>query len=508
MAPALLCVIVVSYFLLLLLISWRTSKNSNNDSFFIGNKKSKWLLVSFGMIGTQLSGVTFVSVPGAVVFDSFSYFQIVIGNFIGYIIIAVVLLPLYYRLQLTSIYTYLLNRFGMYSYKTGASYFLLARTLGATARLYLVVHILQSILLSQLHFPFWLISFVLMMMIVLYTFRGGVKTIIWTDTLQTSCIILGVIICSIYLLHYLHINITQSMAGIKYYHLAHIFAYNINSSHFFLKQIVAGIFITIALNGLDQEMMQKTISVKTLRDAQKNTILSAIIFVIVVFLFLFLGGLLYLFAYKNGAQYISIPGRPLQFLFHSQNIAGDIAFPFIVLHYLPAFASVVFFIALVSALFPSADGAIVALTSSFCIDIYGIYRQPISSEKQVYVRKLTHFCFAILFFLLLLMYDWINNKSMIGVILQIAVYIYGPLLGLFALGIMTNKQIKDMWVPFVSILSPILILLINYYQYVFFHSFRFGLELIVFNGLFSFIFFYILSYKNTNIPPLTPQKKM
>ncbi|MFL5810209.1 MAG: sodium:solute symporter family transporter, partial [Flavisolibacter sp.] len=301
MSPLLLFSFVIGYFFLLLIVAYYTSRNANNDTFFIGNKNSNWMLVAFGMIGTSLSGVTFVSVPGAVGkpfaggFEAFTYFQIVIGYVIGYFIIAYVLLPLYYRLNVTSIYNYLSTRLGFVSYKTGASFFILSRTLGATARLYLVVAILQDAILSDFGIPFWLTTLIILLMILLYTFEGGVKTIVWTDTLQTTCMLLGLIICVVYILKSLHLGFGEGVAALSRERFTNVFVWDPNSRLFFLKQVLAGAFITITMTGMDQEMMQKNISVKKLKDSQKNMISFSVIQAVVVLLFLFLGGLLYVY---------------------------------------------------------------------------------------------------------------------------------------------------------------------------------------------------------------------
>ena len=302
MSPTLLLGFITAYFLLLLAVAWKTSRHATNESFFIGNKSSNWMLVAFGMVGTSLSGVTFISVPGAVGKDGFTYFQIVLGHFIGYIVIAYVLLPIYYRLNLTSIYHYLDSRLGRRAYQTGASFFILSRTLGATARLYLVVKILQDAVLDGLNVPFWVTALVILVMILLYTYEGGVKTIVWTDTLQTTCMLLGLVICVYYVLSGLGISFGESISQLQKNNLATIFSTDIDSKQFWAKQILAGIFIAIAMTGMDQEMMQKNISVKTLADSQKNMITLSFIMLGVVLLFLYLGGLLYLYAPTVGVR--------------------------------------------------------------------------------------------------------------------------------------------------------------------------------------------------------------
>ncbi len=471
MSPYVLFSFVIGYFIILLAVAWYTSRNSNNESFFIGNRKSNWMLVAFGMIGTSLSGVTFVSVPGAVKTEAFAYFQITIGYLIGYLTIAFVLLPLYYSLNVTSIYNYLSSRLGFASYKTGASFFILSRTLGATARLYLVVKILQDAILADFGVPFWLTTLIILIMILLYTYEGGVKTIVYTDTLQTSCMLAGLVICTIYILNSLNISFGESLNQLSDKGYSKIFFSDPGSKFFFAKQIIAGAFITITMTGMDQEMMQKNISVKTLKDSQKNMITIGITMLLVILLFLFLGGLLYLYADQFGV-----------------GATGDKVFPEIALRHMPPVVSVIFIIALISALFPSADGAITALTSSFCIDIIGIKRRDDMTDKQKHqLRKRVHLVFASIFLAFVLVFRWINEPSMIGVILKVAAYTYGPLLGLFSFGLITKRSLKDRFVPFVCIAAPVICYLIDANQKALFGGYQIGLELLVINGLLTFI---------------------
>lgn len=480
MSPGLLFSFVIAYFVILLVVAWYTGRNSNNDSFFIGNRNSNWMLVAFGMIGTSLSGVTFVSVPGAVGRDAFSYMQITLGYFIGYITIAYVLIPLYYRLQLTSIYNYLDSRFGKSSYKTGASFFILSRTLGATARLYLVVRILQDAILSSFGVPFWLTTIIILFMILLYTYEGGVKTIVYTDTLQTTCMLAGLVICVGYILHTMHLSLGESFTAMGERGLTTIFNTDPDDKLFFGKQILAGAFITITMTGLDQEMMQKNISVKTLKDSKKNMVSLAFIMVIVIGLFLFLGGLLHLY----GAQ-------------QQVTAAGDRLFPELALHHMPPVISVIFIIALISALFPSADGAMTALTSSLCIDILDMQKRTdwTEAEKKKY-RQRIHLLMAFIFLLFVMVFEWVNNQSMIGVILKVATYTYGPLLGLFAFGILTKRKVQDALVPVVCLAAPLLCLVVDIYQASIFGKFQIGLELLIINGLFTFIGLLLISHKD------------
>lgn len=479
MSPALLFAILIAYFALLLAVAWATSRNANNDSFFIGNKSSNWMLVAFGMVGTTLSGVTFVSVPGAVGVDGFGYAQIVIGYVIGYIAVAYILLPLYYRLQLTSIYHYLDVRLGRRAYQSGAGFFIVSRLLGATARLYLVVNILQAIILDSLGVPFWLSTLVVLGMILLYTYKGGVKTIVWTDTLQTSAMLFGLFACVWILLGELNMSVPESLTQMQSQGLANIFTHDPDSPNFWLKQIVAGALITITMTGMDQEMMQKTISVKTLKDSQKNMLTLTAVLVVVLMSFLFLGGLLYLYAPIAGVT-----------------ASGDKIFPAVVMGHLPAALQVVFLIALISALFPSADGAITALTSSTCIDLLGIKRRTdLSEEDKERLRRRVHLGFAALFLVLVMGFKLADSPSMIGVILKLAAYTYGPLLGLFAFGMLTRRAVTDRLVPYITIGAPILCALLEYNQEHLLGSYRLGLELLMVNGILVYAGLFAISQK-------------
>ena len=492
MSPYILLAFVVAYFALLLVVAYFTSKKSDNNSFFIGNRNSNWMLVAFGMIGTSLSGVTFVSVPGGVMKNGFAYFQLSIGYLLGYIVIAYILLPLYYRLNLTSIYNYLSTRMGIKSYKTGASFFILSRTLGATARLYLVVNILQNVILNDLHVPFWVTTLIILAMILVYTFEGGVKTIVWTDTLQTLCMLAGLVICVVFILNKLDLNMGQAISQMSAKGYNKVWFTDPNSKLFFVKQILAGAFITITMTGMDQEMMQKNISVKTLGDSQKNMLTLAVTMLGVILLFLFLGGLLYLFAESNGAAMINDA-----FMIGDTNVGKDNLFPTMALHYMPQAFSIVFIIALISALFPSADGAITALTSSFCIDILGIQQRDDLDEKgKKKLRQRVHLIFAGIFLLAVLGFKAINESSMIDVILKIATYTYGPLLGLFTFGILTKRTVNDNMVPIICILAPIISFVVDKYQKEIFGNYEIGNELLIFNGLITFLMLFIFSTSN------------
>lgn len=479
MSPLLLFSFVIGYFLILLTVAWYTGRNSDNHSFFIGNKNSNWMLVAFGMVGTSLSGVTFVSVPGAVAKESFAYLQITIGYLFGYLMIAYILLPLYYRLNLTSIYNYLSSRMGFNSYKTGSSFFILSRTLGATARLYLVVNILQEVILNSFNVPFWATTLIILVMILLYTFEGGVKTIVYTDTLQTTCMLAGLVICVFYILNQLNMGFGDGLQAMNDRGYSKIFFTDPNSKFFFLKQILAGAFITVTMTGMDQEMMQKNISVKTLKDSQKNVMSMAITLAITIVIFLFLGGLLYLYA-----ENLNIA------------VSGDQIFPVLAMEHMPPVVSVIFIIALISALFPSADGAITALTSTFCIDIIGIQRRAdLTEAAQKKIRQRVHLTFAAIFLVFVLIFKWVNDPSMIGLLLKIAAYTYGPLLGLFTFGIITKRIVNDALVPYICIAAPIICFILDKYQKSLLGSYEVGLELLIINGSITFLGLLLISKK-------------
>ena len=513
-----LLLFVFVYFIGLLVISYFTSRNSDNQSFFIGNKKSKWWLVAFGMIGTSLSGVTFISVPGTVgkmtgteyIFGGFEYYMMVIGFFIGYFIVAAVLLPLYYKMNLTSIYTYLGRRFNVEAHKIGSIFFIISRAIGATARLYLVVNVLQIFLLEGLGVPFWVTAMVLLLMVLLYTFEGGVKTIVITDTLQTSFMIISLIACIVFILSNLNFSFGEAYTILEQKNYTHFINTDVNSKTFFLKTILGGIFITIAMTGLDQEMMQKNISVDNLKNSKKNMLTFAGTLLFVNLAFLFLGGLLYLFALQNGADYSQITtivdGKEVVsnvFGFKDsagniKNIMGDDLFPALSLQgYFPMAISVIFIIGLISALFPSADGALTAVTSSYCVDLLNLNEDKNKTEKEKKrLRMKVHLTFTVVFFILIMIFKALNDKSIVYLIMEIAGYTYGPLLGLFAFGIFTKFQISRKYsILAVTILAPIFTYIINALV-IHFTDYRIGVELIILNGLLTFIGLWLVKNKN------------
>ncbi|MDX1954289.1 MAG: sodium:solute symporter [Chitinophagaceae bacterium] len=498
MSSGLLFTFVIGYFLILLGVAWYTSRKSDNDSFFIGNRSSNWMLVAFGMIGTSLSGVTFVSVPGGVGTGNFFYFQVVLGYLLGYLVIAFVLLPLYYKMNLTSIYTYLEQRFGIQAHKAGAFFFILSRTIGATARLYLVIIVLQLFILDKLGIPFVATALVILVMILLYTFEGGVKTIIYTDTLQTTGMLVGLVACILVITRSMDTDLGGMFQMINEKGYSRIFNWDVNSGSFAVKHILGGMFIAIAMTGLDQEMMQKNISVKNLGDSQKNMMTFTAIMMLVNFMFLVLGGILYVYAGSKGIQ-----------------TAPDDLFPTIALS--PEFSGsigIIFIIALISALFPSVDGAITSLTSCFCIDILGLKKSTASEKAKKNTRLKVHISFAILFFLLVLIFKAINDKLIIDFILKFAGITYGPLLGLFAFGILTKRVLNPKLIVWVCIIAPLLAMGIDmlsspeWYEKKLhvslglqslsdsvFRGYKIGYELIIINGLFTFLGLWMISKK-------------
>ena len=469
-AVSLFC-LVIAYFALLLAVAWRTSRHANNASFFIGNKRSNWMVVAFGMVGTTLSGVTFISVPGAVGAGGFGYLQVILGYVLGYVAVAFILLPLYYRLKLTSIYHYLDVRLGGGAYRSGAAFFILSRLLSASARLYLVVNILQITILDSLGVPFWLTTVVILAMILLYTYEGGVKTIVWTDTLQTAGMVIGLLACVGWLLHEMEIGPLESLARLHDAGLTRWITSDIDSPANFWKQVLAGFFIVLAMTGMDQETMQKNISIKTLRDSQKNMLVLTVILTAVLVLFMFLGGLLSLYAPTVGVA-----------------ATGDKLFPAVVMGHMPAALQLLFFIGLVSALFPSADGAMTALTATFSLDILGIERRAdLVEADRVRIRHRVHLGFCALFLVLVLLFKWIDNASMVGLVLKLTGYTYGPLLGLFAFGLLTQRAVRNRWVPWVALAGPALCYAVDVNQAALFEHYRLGLELLVLNGVLVFI---------------------
>lgn len=461
------------YTAILFLISFITAGKGSNETFFLGNRKSPWFVVAYGMIGASLSGVTFISVPGWVNDTAFSYLVMVFGYVMGYIVIAYILLPLYYRLNLTSIYTYLENRFGFWSYKTGAFYFLVSRIIGASLRMFVVINVLQVFVFDSWNIPFWATVLIFMFLINLYTFRGGIKTIVWTDTLQTTFMLTAVIVSVFVILKHLDANFFEMIARVWNSDYSQLFITDINHPKFFLKQFVSGAFITIVMTGLDQDMMQKNLSCKTLGDSQKNMISLGFILILVNLFFLFLGAMLFLYA---GDLNINLPEE------------SDELFPLLALKYLGPFAGIVFIIGLISAAYSSADSALTSLTTSFSIDFLKLGENEKLSEKQkINIRHLVHFCIALVLIGVIIFYNMINDEAIIDKIFTIAGYTYGPLLGLYAFGLFTNYKLKDRFLPVIAVLSPVLCYFLSVFSKDLLFGYNIGFELLIINGLLTFL---------------------
>lgn len=476
----LILLIIALYFGLLLFIAWLTGRNSSNEAFFLGNRKSPWYIVSIGMVGTSLSGVTFVSVPGMVRGIDMTYMQTVLGFFVGYILIAQVLLPLYYKLQLTSIYSYLEERIGRYSYKTGASFFLLSKIVGAAARLYLVVLILQHYVFSTWNIPFGVTVVISIFLVWLYTFRSGIKTIIWTDTIQAICLVAMLVVIIWQVKDKLGLDMAGMVDAIGNDPHFRIFEFSDwHSTQHFAKQFFSGIFITIVMTGLDQDMMQKNLSCKSLKDAQKNMYTYGFAFTPVNFLFLSLGILLLILAEK---EQIALPA-----------MSDDILPMFCTSGILGSSILIFFTIGIIAAAFSSADSALTALTTSFCVDILGVTHQETRQAKRT--RLKVHLLISILFALIIIIIREVNDRSIIDAIYMIASYTYGPLLGLFVFGLFTQKHPRDKFVPYICIASPLICFSTSYLveKHI---GYTFGYEMLMLNGLITFMGLWLLSYKH------------
>lgn len=487
MSSNLILICVISYSVLLFTVTWYTSRGANNESFFVGNRSSKWYLVAYGMIGASLSGVTFISVPGAVGIAQFGYFQVVMGYLIGYFIIAFVLLPLYYRLNLTSIYTYLLQRFGNSSYKTGAFFFILSRTVGAAFRLYIVVNVLQTFVFDDLGVPFFVTVSIFIALILLYTYQGGVKTIVYTDTLQTTFMLLSVVLSVVFIMKQMDLNIGEVYNKIVNSQYSQVVFNDWKLKTFFPKQFFGGVFIAIAMTGLDQEMMQKNISCKNVGEAKKNVITFSFVLLLVNVLFLILGALLYIYANESSIPLmVDTDGK----------IISDNVFPTIALNYLGPFSAVFFIIGLISAAYPSADGALTALTSVFCIDFLGLKEMQNKTEtEKTKIRYTVHIGFAFLLLSVILIFKLINNDAVINNLFTWASYTYGPLLGLYSFGLLTKRNVRDNFVPIICLLSPIICYLLNSYSVQLFNGYLFSFEILIVNGLLTFMGLLLISKK-------------
>lgn len=478
MSATILFIVLMCFFGLVFGISYFTSKNVNSETFFTGNRKSPWYVVAFAMIGTTISGVTFISVPGEVGHSGWTYLQFLLGNFVGYWAVALVLIPLYYKLNLISIYTYLDQRFGVRSYKTGSFFFLLSRTIGASFRMYLVAGVLQLAFFDALGIPFVVTVAIAIFMIWAYTYRAGIKTVIYTDTLQTTFLVTSVILTTILISTQLDMSFGDMVKAIDQHPYSKIFDWDWRSKTNFFKQFMAGLGIVIVMNGLDQDMMQKSLTCKNKRDAQKNLFWFSLAFILTNLLFLSLGVMLYIYAQMKG---IPVPEKTDDF------------FPLLALNHFGTIAGVLFLLGIVSATYSSSDSALTALTTSFCIDFLNL--DPKSQDSRS-ARKKVHIGFSVLLFLVIVLFRIINDESVVTAVFKVAGYTYGPLLGLFAFGILTKRQVKDRWVPVLGILSPVITYIINLNSEAWLGGYKFGFELLLLNGLIMFTGLWLLTKKN------------
>ncbi len=476
MDPTSILLLIGAYFALLILISIFTGKNDSNDDFFKAGKSSPWYLVAFGMVGASLSGVTFISVPGWVKASEFSYMQVVFGYFLGYLITAYVLLPLYYRQNVTSIYEYLEHRFGWHSYKLGALSFFISRVLGASFRLFLVAIVLQQFVFDAWDIPFEATVILSIVLIWVYTFRGGIKTIVWTDTLQTLFMLLSVGLSMYFILGEMDWDLGDFLASpeLKQYTQV-IFIDDIFEKQHLVKSFLGGMFITICMTGLDQDMMQKNLTCRNLKDAQKNMVTFSVVLVLVTFAFMLLGALLFIYADANQIALPVMDGSP----------KSDLLFPEIALNSGLGFTvAATFMLGLIAAAYSSADSALTSLTTSFCVDFLGISKRPV--EKQKKMRKATHIGMSLVLILVVIAFKHVLDTNVIDGLLQVAGYTYGPLLGLFAFGIFTKHMVKDKWVWVVALLSVSTILILTKIPAHFIGGYAFGYELLPLNGLLTF----------------------
>lgn len=483
MSSTLILTCVIAYSALLFFVVWLTSRNADNESYFIGNRSSKWYVVAYGMIGASLSGVTFMSVPGAVATTQFSYMQVVMGYLVGYSVIALILMPVYYKLNLTSIYSYLEQRFGFWSYKTGSFFFILSRVIGASFRVFIVVNVLQTFVFDQWGIPFSVTVGVFIALILLYTYKGGVKTIVWTDTLQTTFMLLAVVLSVIMISKQLGLNFGDLITQVNNSNYSKIIVHDVLSGNYFWKNFLGGMFIAIAMTGLDQEMMQKNLSCKNIGEAKKNMFTFTVVLFFVNILFLVLGAVLCFYATQKN---IAIDPK------HTDDL-----FPNVALHYLGTVPGVMFIIGLISAAYPSADGALTALTTAFCFDFLGLNKnENLNDVKRKRIRHMVHVGFAVILLLTVTLFRAINDDAVVRNLFKVATYTYGPLLGLYAFGFFTKTGVRDKLVPVVCLLSPLICWIINEHSQAWFNGYKFGFELLILNGAITFFGLTLLRKKD------------
>lgn len=493
-----------AYTLLLFLVMWLTGRRGakGNEAFFRGGRRSPWFVVAYGMIGASLSGVTFMSVPGGVYSGAWTYMPLVFGYVLGYAVIALVLLPLYYRLNLTSIYSYLGQRFGQRSEKTGALFFIVSRLLGSALRMYLVVFVLYEFVFRAWGVPFWVPAVVFIAIILLYTFRGGIKTVVWTDTLQTTFLLAAAVATVAAILGRLDMGVGELLSVSSEQGYTRMFETDPSASKFYLKQIVSGMFITITMTGLDQDMMQKNLTCRSLRDAQKNVMTSSMLFIVVNIIFLMLGAALLTYAQQTG---FALPTDA------NGVVVPDKIFPSIAFS-LSGFTAVCFVLGMVAAGYSSADGTLTALTTTFCYDFLGFEKRgsersdqsdqsnqsnqsnPSNSSSQLRTRRLVHVGFALLYLLVIIAFRPFHRQSLIDTLFDVAGFTYGPLLGLYAYGLFVRRPARDSWVPFIAVASPVLCYVLKLYAPVWF-GYHFGFEILLLNGLLTFGMLWLSSLK-------------
>ena len=471
MNPLTILIVIACYFALLFFISYIAGRKADNAGFFSGNRSSNWLLVAMSTIGAAISGVTFVSVPGMVATSGWAYMQMVLGFTVGQIVIAYVLIPLYYKFNLTSIYQYLQQRFGMSTYKSGAWLFFVSKMLGASVRLFVVGEVLQLLVFGPLGVPFWVNAIFTVLIVYLCTFKGGVKSLIWTDLLKTCCLILSVALC-IYFVLRAGVNIDGWTSS----HMTRTFFFdNPKEGTYFWKQFLAGIFLVIATTGLDQDLMQRTLSCKNPRESQKNLIVGALMQIVVIGLFLFLGFLLYSYANQMGVALVNAEGTPLK---------GDDVFPFLATgNFFPIIVGILFIIGFIAAAYSAAGSALTALTTSFTVDILN----KENDSNLTKVRTLVHIGMAVLMVVCIYVIHMLNNDSVIQTVYKVASYTYGPLLGMFCFGIFTKRQVRDRWIPIAVILAPVITWVIDVNSAVWFNGYVFSHERLILNALLTFV---------------------
>lgn len=481
MSPLLVIFIMTVYFGVLILIARITSKGADTNTFFTANRQSPWYLVAFGMIGASLSGVTFISVPGNVGKINFTYFQIVLGYLVGYWVIIGVLMPVYYRLNLISIYTYLERRFNFWTYKTGAFFFLISRTIGSSLRLYLAATVLQLFLFDAWNIPFYITVLTTIALIWVYTFKGGIKTIVWTDTFQTLFLVSAVIITVWQITGMLNMSIVEMVNTIYDSTYSTMFQFeDVKATNYFWKHFLGGAFITITMTGMDQEIMQKNLTCKNIGDAQKNMLVFSIILVVVNLLFLTLGALLYMY---SAANQIALPAT------------SDDLFPTLALNELGLGVGIFFLLGITASSYASADSALAGLTTSFCIDFLNFKDKPEEVKKNQ--KFIVHLAFSLLFLIIILIFKEINERSVIDAVLNVAGYTYGPLLGLFSFGLLTKLQVRDKLVPFICLVSPILSYFIQTYSEQVFNGYKTGIEILIINGAITFLLLFLTSVRES-----------